>query len=597
MPPSVRTLLVLAYFGLLAWGFARVLKAHGLRRLERVLGAWLLVWLSLVLSGGVCAIFSRLGDGVWYFGLNALTALGLQGVFLLLAKVGGVAGLGPESAGGWAARSRWDRGVVLGCLGAFAVGLVLVTAIGWWHGPTLDDCLACKLPRTGFFALHGNILPPEGWSNTRIFGAPPYCSMLQLPFWIAGADVASYNLLGSVTWLLMAAAVALSARACGAAPPGSALAAFCFSFSALILQKGSSENDDLLSSLPTVLSVYFFLTACAEKSLGRFLVGGVAFGLALGGKLLALYFAAPFVVIWLWYFAKESPDARWQLGRGALAFGSAALLAAAVFFAQNWFMYGFPLPRSTLIEMNRNTPFQVGTFAYNVAGQTLACLASAPMNVAALLESCGLLSREALDAFVAGADRSIGAAVLDHLSRVPAPSGGDFSIAPYIMAQTFDPMRELNESNNSFGILALALPCAVLWLRRGPNRLALVFAALGLLGFLQYCATFKFILQTTRYFTPFVALGMPAFALLADRCVADRHRWWARGLTGLAVLYTVVFAVPAWWHGRDRQIQRLVEQVGRAPLPVERDTAPKLQEFLRTEPKVNVLDTYELPFF
>lgn len=599
MPPSLSTLLVLACFALQGWLMARALRFPGLCRLERVLGAWLMIWLSLVLGGGLCAAFTKMSHATWYFGVNALVFLALLGA-VVLARSRTRPSAGPPLFSPWQPQSRWDRGILLACAALFTVGFIVVVLVGWWHGPTLDDCIACKLPRTGFFALTGNLLPPADWNNTRIFGAPPYCSMLQLPFWVAGSDVASYNLLGSFTWLLMAGAIYLAGRICGASPPAAAVSAFAFNFCALVLQKGSSENDDLLAALPTVLAVYFFVTGCKAGGTLRFVLAGIAFGLALGGKLLSLYLGVPVILIWAWSFWNAGRTGivcgRSALWRGGWAFSGAVLLTGVVFFVQNWFMYGFPLPRSELIAMNRNTPFVLGTFAYSVASQSLACLSSAAVNFAALLDWLGVIERDSFASFVNSSDSALRHIVLDHLSRVPAPYSGDFSIAPYDVARTYDPMRELNESNNSFGILGVTLLGAMALARRGEHRLAWVFISVGFLAFLQYCLTFKFILQTTRYFTPFVAMGMPLVALAADRCRAGRGRLPARALMGVTVFYTALFIIPAWWHGRDRQIQRLTANLARSPLPVEENTSPGLVKFLHEASEVNLLDTYEVPF-
>lgn len=565
---------------------------------------FLLVWHAVVLAGGILAVSGRMDSPDSYVMTTILVAVLQSGILWFVIR------RFPEGAGPWdeapGDTERWQRILRRYLLLAFAFLLVLLTLNGWAHGPMVEDSLTYKLMRGFYFIHNGSFKPDPANPDPRIFGLPPYSSLLQCLVLVHHPHWGCLNLLGTVAWASMACGVYRLAALCGASRLGCLVAAALLSFSPCLLLQGSSENDDILAALPSLWFVPFIIHAIRKDCVLSACLAGISFGLGTGAKLYPLLFGPMLcagVCWWLWRGrgSNQSPSRAARLRKHLLPFAVAAFTALLPLAYYNAVCQGSPFrPTTSLVEI-QNKPFSTANVVRNLSAQTATALVYSVPQLTAVLADRGFITRDAWTRTCRFLEEHLGSWLGSGGHPLVDAWGESFRLAP--PASEGLPLQQLFGDNNMWhGFLPwLLLPAAVwcLFTRRPLPWVARLLPLLSLSWFGAYCASNKFILDVGRYFITPLALAVPCLALFWDWCTAGGRRRWGQlagcGLFTLVGLATVVLIWPTVSQSRYRRAGEIYWRTGR-PLPVEQ-TTKRLRETLTKARQVNVLNSWELPLF
>ncbi|MFZ4763552.1 MAG: hypothetical protein ACOYMN_01260 [Roseimicrobium sp.] len=595
---------LVAHLALLALPSAWVLRRLRWPGAVAVPAVFLLVWSAVVLGGTILAAFDKLDSTKSFVTTTVLVGLAQSRLLLLLARY-----QKPEASAPWeplaGEAEHWQRVLRRYVLLIFAVVLVVLTCNGYGHGPMVEDNLTCKLVRAHFFVQNGNFLPDPTNPDTRIFGVPPYVTLLQCLVLSHQAPLGCLNLLGTAAWVCLACGVYRLAGLCGATRLGALLSACALCFSSCLLLQGSSENDDILASLPSLWFFPFVIHSIRGRNVLSGYLAGLSFGLGVGAKLFPLLFG-PMLLVgacwWLWRrqgwaMLRQSSALRTSLATMALA----VVVTWVPFGYYNTLYTGSPLRLPALTTDIQNRPFSLETAAQNILAQTASAMTHGPAHLGAVLADRGFLTRSQWSSFVNAIEGAVSSAMSWNAKPFHDAWGEAFRLVPPA-ADGLPLQRLFGDTNTWFGFLPwLVIPAVLsglIWRARSSWLLTLL-PLMALCWFAAYCASNKFILDVGRYFLTPLSVAMPVVALFWDRHVVPGARrtaaWPVAGVFVLVGALNLVLAWPTVNEGRYRRLTDLSRR-GNKPLPIEQ-TSRRLHDTIFKAKRVNVINNWQLPLF
>ena len=565
---------------------------------------FLLLWSAMVIGGGLLALLGKLGSLKSFCFTTTLAGLVQAGLLLWLAP------RQTDQPPPWDSlpteTNRWQRILRRYLILAFGVTLPLLAFNGWNHGPMVEDNLTCKLMRGFYFLQNGNFAPDATNPDSRIFGVPPYVSLLQCLVLAHHPPLGFLNLLGTSAWTCLACGIYRLSGLCGATRLGGVVAAWLACFSSCLLLQGSSENDDILASLPSVWFFPFMIHSVRRESLLSGCLAGVCFALGVGSKLFPLLFAPMLLVGGVWWAWRCRGLERLRLSaalrRTVFAGAVAAVMAGLSFAYYNTLYTGSPVKLPALVSDIQNRPFSASAAAQNFSAQSASAMTHGMTHLAAVLADRGFITRDAWTHMTNGLTASLEGMLAWGGHELRDAWGERFRLTP--PATEGLPLQQLfGDTSIWHGFLPWLLLPAGIWCLVTRTRIPWVarwMPLLALCWFGAYCASNKFILDIGRYFITPVSVAMPAIALFWDRFTmpgASRGivKWLPRTLFVVVGTFTLLLLWPTINESRYRRLTDATRRVGK-PLPVMQ-TSRRLHDSIAKAKSFNVINTWQLPLF
>jgi hypothetical protein len=240
-------------------------------------------------------------------------------------------------------KQTWKQWGVVWILAIFTLliylfGAWLITAVP----PNTNDSLTTHLSRIGFWLQHGNMLP---WPTPNIFNIIyPVNANLVMLWTILFAKTST--LAGFIQWTgALAGAIAVFgiSRLLGWNRAPSLFAALVWLSLPEILLQSTTTQLDLIVSVLFVVSIYFFIFGIQKRSIPALFLSGLALGLSIGTKQIALFtlpgLAAFVFLVWL---KDRRTNLKSILTWAAASLGFSLLLGSYIFI-QNTILFNNPL--------------------------------------------------------------------------------------------------------------------------------------------------------------------------------------------------------------------------------------------------------------
>ena len=563
-----------------------VLKPGSVWSVEsRFLAAFVVTWTSIIISSTILACFSQLGNDLLFFPFSLACQLLLSAILSSGGTLRGNAhqpkGVGFRSVfrETFSTPPRW---AALVCTGVFAA---IISFMCLRTNLQLPDTLSIKLPNAYFYLKSGNFFPVvERSDDGRMFATPINGTLLWIYLIRWDQPTRLIVFFNFVCWAIMFFAVYRTSRLIGASRWGSFSAAALFCLTQNLLFQGSSDNDDLMSSVTATIGAVFFLTWIKSRNLQDLTIAAFGIGISAGSKYFPLLYLPGAVACAAYFLLLFISHKDWmELKRCGQHLIIAGLVTTAFLmpYETSRLIYttttGAPAP--ALFD-SANRPFRWSVAAHNTIVYNLQLFVS-PVTDAIVPKSSPTRSHYV-------------AALNDFSLRNFIPAVKNYwAYAPGIHVAHPD----LYDNTVWFGIISWVLGFCILKLLFRKDRWftpAFWLVVLFLSWNLFFCFRTKYIEELGRYWILPISLIMPVAALFVDGAAARGRGYLTSAV--LAIVWGSTFLC-GFLGLKDNQIRHnLIDlaQTAIEPPPISNE----LNEILGTCSRVNVVRTvYGFPIY
>ncbi len=269
-----------------------------------LLGAYVLFWGNLIYTATILSFFLQLGNPILYL-VTSTSIFILTYVFLIKSKTKLIQKEIDYPKDSFLSFKNFSSAffssvfIFFGCI-------IFFYAIN--NYPSDGDFAGYKLTRVYHFIASGAMVPStliQGSDFFRTFNLPFNTALLHLLFIIYNAPDNSFGLLSFVSWILLILSIYSISRSLHISKLPALASSVMISISGVLLFQATIEGDDLVSSLPFVIGVYFFVLYSLHLNLFFLLIAGLGVGIGLGAKAFPMFYF-PFIgILVIYYIRKE----------------------------------------------------------------------------------------------------------------------------------------------------------------------------------------------------------------------------------------------------------------------------------------------------
>ena len=535
----MNTILFFTHIGILTYLGWKTSQYFNGSLIKRFLSTYLFGWANLILCALLLSPTNSLSSPHHYFLYSILIAL--------LAQIAAKKLLYEADALGKAANRKPDTvhdGFHL--IKAFMleyrrnplfISFILIAAImlmvAATNYPTTDDSTRIKLPRAFFYVQQGNLLPSELVSAMSTMFIFPFNGILAQIIVVAYKQSAHWLLLfGYLQWWVLAVTAYALSREVGATQNGSLIGVWFLVLCQQLIFAGTSDNDDILSTTPFLVGLFFLLCWLKEPKSRYAALSGLGLGIGLGVKYLQIFLLPGLILVFSYYLLIKWGQqermsfirARWK---GTLLAIFMALLMVSPELFVNYQVTGNPLVKpKSVAAYHLNTSFPCGI---RHIGLNLAELALEPIG-----QIIGHLPKK------------VGEEIVHYITQVTQSNNqsGD------CLGESFSLGNSLNIDRPSehtvwYGVAGyLTIFCAIVLLATKSYRFSIAYwlAIIFMTSLVVFPMWTNYWRGIGRYSMSTFMLGAPIIAVCHDYYIRHARRLW-RNLLSILSVVTIIFAI------------------------------------------------------
>ncbi len=253
--------------------------------LERILTAFILVWMNLVVTALLLSCFILLGNHQLYFGFSVLLTLAIYGI---------VYRKNPYPSIKWKIlirkffrRSFSNREIFLFITFLFFLCVNIVVAISF--SPNNWDSLEYHLPRIHFYLGQGHLGHFVTYDDRMTF-FPFNFELLQLACVTYGQPDWLLNFVDLSCWIFAGIALIVICRRIGLKTETALLSVWIGLTATQVLAQSTATKNDLPTAVSLLIGVIFIIRWLEERQWKDAVFAGIAFGLSAGSKVTMFFF-------------------------------------------------------------------------------------------------------------------------------------------------------------------------------------------------------------------------------------------------------------------------------------------------------------------
>jgi hypothetical protein len=317
-----------------------------------ILGAYILFWGNLIYTATILSFFSALGNPLLYFSVSIILFF-LTFVLFWNFKAFLLKQDFSVSDNHFLNFRNWSAGFFSSTFIFFAI-IVFILAFNYY--PSDGDFSGYKITRVFHFLASGRFVPSseiQGSDFFRTFNYPFNSALLHLFFLIYLAPHNSYGLVSFFSWIILALCMYNISRSLMISKLSSLVSSVIISISGVILFQATIEGDDLISSLPFSIGVYFFIIYLLSENTLYIFLSSLGIGIGMGAKGFPVFYFPFFILLTIYFFASERKSLQklftWKLVLGCL------LISLSVFLQHPISKY-FYSPEMKSLEIQSRVP-------------------------------------------------------------------------------------------------------------------------------------------------------------------------------------------------------------------------------------------------
>ena len=339
-------------------------------RVTYLLAVYLFATTNIIFNGFLAHFFHQL-NSTWFF-------LGFEFCSLLGSYLAWTRSKKPPILGPWKTnqdlfpadwlRSSWRKRPAIWILGASVLAIYIFGAfLIFLVPPNTNDILTTHLTRIAFWLQHGDMLP---WSTPNNFTLiyPVNANLLML--WIM-LFTRSWMAAGFMQWfaaLAGAAAIFGISRLLGWRRAGAFFASVIWMSLPEVLLQSTTTQLDLILAAFSVITVYFLIAGFKHQQRSELVLSGLALGLTIGTKQIALFLLPGFMLFILLIWLKDRQKYSRLTITWLISAGISSILLGSYIYIQNTILFRNPMGDAETLsqQLGGQKRWQIGdSLAYN----------------------------------------------------------------------------------------------------------------------------------------------------------------------------------------------------------------------------------------
>ncbi len=383
--------------------------------------------------------------------------------------------------------------------------------------PLTPDTLSSKIVKIYAYLHNHSLVRPTDYESGLVFISPLNSAVTWMFFIIHKVSFQALHFFSLLNWTVIGMVSFSLCRDLGVSKFGALFSTVLLVCSDVFLLNGTGDNDDILVASSFSIAIYAFVNWCRERNKFHILISGLALGISLGIKPIALLYYGLFGMVCLYFIYTYGFRSSWFFVKSsflhAILFCTCVLSMLYGTFNENFQTRGNPLAFSEVVKGTQNSPFNVKTAGINLASQNMELFLSP------ILVPTGVYNRETLSSMA----NHMAGSVIYRLFKVTQEEVNSLYSAHTNRTSISSSLFYDHSVNYGFYPHMLLLSGIIIWFLRIKNRLVfLMFGLSFLIGDIGYCIHSKYVSGIMRYWMILFTLTTPLIGAAVDGLIKSR---------------------------------------------------------------------------